>query len=134
MHPSSPKLLEKKKDGEREKDGGENDRSTAAAFSGNEDEQQHLGPSASTAKTESDKQTLILGELAATLNTIQNVSEVLDDILRLTDPSSRNKKGDNIVVKQGKLLSELEKWKVLLPVSNDYAKSENLAKPEEVSK
>ena len=73
-----------------------------------------------TSTTTREKETMILGELGATLNTIQSISGVLEDILRLTDPSgsscntSKREKEDNVANKQQKLMKELGEWKKFL--------------------
>jgi hypothetical protein len=82
---------------------------------------------AANAWTTGDREALILVELGATLNTIQNVSEVLSDILRLTDPSTTSsKKGDNVAIKQQKLLKELKEWRFILPTTKNKQGEESL--------
>lgn len=72
---------------------------------------------------------LVLAELSAVVNTLSSISEVLDDIVRLTNPPSIPKKSESsptttagsrprnstntgsIAAKQFLLLEELHKWK-----------------------
>ena len=62
------------------------------------------------------KEARVLSELTATVHTLKSISEVMDDILDLTDPSpgperGREKRaGESIAVKQARLLDELKKW------------------------
>jgi hypothetical protein len=64
-----------------------------------------------------EKESLILQELSLTLHTLQNLSTVLEDIVRLTtsgEDTADNPSKDSVAVKQRLLLRELHEWKHLL--------------------
>jgi hypothetical protein len=73
-----------------------------------------------------EKESLVLQELSLTLQTLQSLSHVLEDIIRLTtseEDTVDNPSNDNIAVKQQLLLQELHEWKHLLKSKKENSKS-----------
>jgi len=76
-------------------------------------------PDKSIEKRIRDKETQVLAELTATVNTLSNLHAVLDDIVALTDPGEsphgqqNSQRQKNVAVKQKKLLEELQQWQSL---------------------
>ena len=89
--------------------------STAEA-SGNDGAQPDAAPADPTRTQNRDRQrqeNQILAELSATLNTLTSISEVLGDIVALTEPSSGDSgrpSSRSICHKQQLLLKELRLW------------------------
>jgi hypothetical protein len=62
-----------------------------------------------------EKERLILVELSATLNVVNGLEQVLDDILlRTSDHIGTDSSLRNVRIKQEELLRELGKWKEVL--------------------
>ena len=62
-----------------------------------------------------EKETLILHELSTTINTMQQISSVLEDVVYMTSKAKDSKEqasaqNKNILAKQKALLEELTKW------------------------
>mmetsp|Transcript_33018 Transcript_33018/g.72414 ORF Transcript_33018/g.72414 Transcript_33018/m.72414 type:complete len:137 (-) Transcript_33018:340-750(-) len=67
-------------------------------------------PSSSSLAPQSARECRILSELTASVHALESISEVLDDIMQLTDPNPSSASTESIAVKQSLLLEELRQW------------------------
>ena len=66
--------------------------------------------SSSSPARQSAREGRILSELTASVHALESISEVLDDIMHLTDPNPSSASTESIAVKQSRLLEELRQW------------------------
>lgn len=97
------------------KDTDENTKDTSAPSSGAASDA--LPSALPHAPSSSAREGRILSELAAAIHTLESISEVLDDVMNLTDPNpsheSMNRDTESIAVKQLRLLGELKQWSTM---------------------